>query len=263
MSPLLSAWFRSLREYPQLELAAKRLDPIPKLSLRAAGSFFLDNPGAGVRHYMHLWNIVVAKGSSIMRAPSEPSDSLVAMAKAGDKAAFDRLVQDFRPYLKVVAARMLGNQLAGKGDGSDVVQEALLAAFDNCADCRGHHVEEWQDWVMAILRNQVRKLRRDAFRQRRDPRRERPLAPVSSGDDQLAAPSSSPSAKASKREMTKRLMACVEKLSPEYRNVVLLRNIQELTFEEIARRTNRPKGAVYKLWVRAVRRLGELWGDDS
>jgi hypothetical protein len=64
-----------------------------------------------------------------MRAPtgsSAPSDVAPGAASATDPRAFWHLADDFRPYLKVVAARLLGPSLGGKADPSDIVPQGLL-----------------------------------------------------------------------------------------------------------------------------------------
>ncbi len=47
-------------------------------------------------------------------------------------------------------------------------------------------------------------------------------------------------------------------LRPQYRQVIIMRNLQGLTFEEIAERMERNAGAVRMLWLRAVDKLKQL-----
>jgi RNA polymerase sigma-70 factor (ECF subfamily) len=194
---------------------------------------------------------------------SPGSDRLLATAQSGDPAAFWQLAESYRPYLKAVTARLLGNRLASKADVSDVVQQGLMVAFERLADFRGEDASQWQSWVLAIVRNQAKKLLRHWYRQRRDVRREQPLAAGSSDEHQLAADSSGPSQRAIQREQTARLLAAIERLRPDYREVIQLRNFEDLPFAEVAARMKRTEGAVRVLWTRAVERLRDEWGDES
>ena len=56
-------------------------------------------------------------------------------------------------------------------------------------------------------------------------------------------------------------MAALERLPPDYREVITLRNLQGLSLVEVAGRMGRSHEAVRQLWCRAVRRLREECGD--
>ena len=71
----------------------------------------------------------------------------------------------------------------------------------------------------------------------------------------LAAPGSSPSVRAGRHEMELRLAEALSRLPEDYREVIVLRNIEGLPHEEVARRMDRNVGAVRMLWVRALSRL--------
>jgi RNA polymerase sigma-70 factor, ECF subfamily len=74
-------------------------------------------------------------------------------------------------------------------------------------------------------------------------------------DDMLAAPGSSPSQKAERREQEVLLADVLARLPDEYREVIILRNLEGCAHEEVAQRMNRSTGAVRMLWVRALARL--------
>ena len=73
----------------------------------------------------------------------------------------------------------------------------------------------------------------------------------------LAAPGSSPSEHASRQELELRLADALSRLPADYAEVILLRNVESLPHEEVARRMGRGTGAVRMLWVRALARLRE------
>lgn len=209
-----------------------------------------------------------------MEPPSQKmtaEDGLLAAAKAGDASAFWRLTEGYRPYLRGVVARLVGAQFSAKVDASDIVQQGLLTAFEQFGQFRGTDTKQWQHWILALVRNQARKIVRYWHQEMRDVRRERPIAAGSSGQQgrmdgpsvPLAADGSSPSQQAARRERAARLMAAIHKLPQDYQEVLYLRNFDDLPYAEIAARMNRSEEAVRKLWERAVRRLRQEWGDET
>jgi RNA polymerase sigma-70 factor (ECF subfamily) len=187
--------------------------------------------------------------------PGKPTEGLLAQAQAGDASAFWRLVADYRPYLRSVASRLMGHELASKVDASDVVQQCLLTAYERFAQFRGDSPEQWQHWLLALVRNQTRKLARYWHQQRRDVRRDQALSAESSGDQPLASGSSSPSQKAARRQRAARLLEALGHLPHDYREVIRLRYLENLPYAEIALRLKRSEEAVRKLAERAHRQL--------
>jgi RNA polymerase sigma-70 factor (ECF subfamily) len=122
---------------------------------------------------------------------------------------------------------------------------------------------ELRSWLRTILLNSVRDAaRRYQAGSKRDIRRERELQAVLS-DQGDAAPFSqpeSPSCQLMAAEHVDGLRAALLQLPADYRQVILLRNIERLPFQEIGERMQRSNEAARKLWVRAIDRLRELLG---
>jgi len=78
----------------------------------------------------------------------------------------------------------------------------------------------------------------------------------------LASPRSSPSAQAQRRELVARVADWLAQLPADYRDVIVLRNLERLSFDEVARRVGRTPGAVRMLWLRALDRLQKLAKED-
>ncbi|HEV3262880.1 MAG TPA: sigma-70 family RNA polymerase sigma factor [Gemmataceae bacterium] len=182
--------------------------------------------------------------------------------RPADAAAFWNMAQQYRPYLKAVAQRVLGQRLQGKVDASDVVQQSLVAAVEQFGQFRGQGLAEWQAWLVAIVRNEAINVVRYWSQEERDPHREQSLKEGGPAGLQLAADTSSPGQKAARREQATRLMAAMDRLPPDYREVIVLRNFEALSHGELAARMGRSGEAVRQLWVRAVRRLREELGED-
>ena len=102
---------------------------------------------------------------------------------------------------------------------------------------------------------------------KRDVRREIPIEQVSAALDRSAASfahmladrGGSPSASCRQREQAVALADQLAKLKPDYRDVIVLRNLQGLSFEEIADRMDRKTGAVRMLWLRAIDRFRQVY----
>jgi RNA polymerase sigma-70 factor (ECF subfamily) len=178
-----------------------------------------------------------------------------------DPAPFANLDASFRDRLKALVGRLLDHRLAGKVDASDVVNQGLLVAHARRARFRGDE-SRWQAWVLAIVKRETLKIVRYWHQQRRDVAREQALATGSSAGYEPADDSSTPSHKVEAVEQATHLLAVIERLPPDYRTVVRLRNFEELSYAEIAVRMDRSEEAVRVLWTRAVERLGKELGED-
>jgi RNA polymerase sigma-70 factor (ECF subfamily) len=190
---------------------------------------------------------------------SLPTGGPLAEERPEKASAFWQMVEGLRPYLLRVAARMLPGQLRGKTDPSSIVQRSLLAAWANFSQLEGQDENDWQAWLLKILRNEVRELERYYHRGQRDVERERPIQ-VGSGEGlQPAADDSSPSKQAMRRERAEQVMAILEQLAPDHRQVLQLRNFDELSFTDIAQCMGRSHDAVRQLWVRAVAQFRQAW----
>jgi RNA polymerase sigma-70 factor (ECF subfamily) len=195
----------------------------------------------------------------------DPPEALLARARAGDEGTLGRLLDSYRNYLRLMAGTQMGPALKARVDPSDLVQEALLEAHRDFAHFGGGSEPELLAWLRRILaRNLVDQARRHQA-QARDYSRQESLEALmeQSGSDllqALAARGPSPSSQASRREQGVLLADALERLSPDYREVIVLRNLQHLPFEEVAQRMGRKPGAVRMLWARALEKLGQEMG---
>jgi RNA polymerase sigma-70 factor (ECF subfamily) len=196
-------------------------------------------------------------------------ERLLARARAGDDGALGTLLEQYRAYLLLLARLELGCRLQGKADPVDLVQEAFLEAARHFRTFRGSSEPELAAWLRQILATCLTHLvRRYYGTGARDVRLERPLADGSDRssaavDRGLVASQSSPSQRASRREEAVRLADALEALPADYREVIVLRHLEGLSFPEVARRMGRTLDSVEKLWVRALARLKQALGKDA
>jgi RNA polymerase sigma-70 factor (ECF subfamily) len=185
-------------------------------------------------------------------------------ARAGSREALGQVLETFRAYLLLVADRELDPDLRAKGGASDLVQETFLEAQRDFAGFHGTSIEELRAWLRRLLLNNVANFTRQ-YRQRakRDVGREVPLDAGSSSHERgagLAADTLSPSGQALAHEQAEALARAMERLPPDYRQVLALRHDEQLTFGEIGRRMERTANAARMLWLRAVERLQKDMG---
>ena len=195
-------------------------------------------------------------------APTEIGPLITAF-RAGDPTAGDTLLRRFEPWLKLMARLQLESRFRAKFDPSDVVQQAMLEAVRAFPQFRGSTEGEFTAWLRQILTHALaHEIRRYHGTQKRDLDREVPLEQELTQTsqrlgDMLAATGTSPSQQVVKREQAVVLAEALERLPEDFREVIILRNLEGLPHEEVARRMDRSPGAVRMLWVRALARLRE------
>ncbi len=194
---------------------------------------------------------------------------LLQEARAGDAATLGRLLELYRRYLRLLARVQIGQRLRGKVDASDLVQETFLEAHQNFARFRGTTEAELIRWLRQILAANLADLfRRYLGTQGRDVRLEREIEDAFDRssvllDRGLVAAQSSPSQQAARREQAVLLADALDQLPPDYREVLVLRHLEGLTFPEVARRMERSLDSVEKLWMRGLARLRRVLGGES
>ena len=202
-----------------------------------------------------------------MSPPSSLSVSdLLARARAEQPGELNRLLEACRNYLQIVARAHVESWLRRKEDASDLIQDTLLEVHRGFKNFRGTTEAEWLAWLRRILANNAaNKVRHYRLTAKRQARREVPLAgPTdSSPANDPAAPGDSPSEMLLRKERELLVADALARLSPDHREVILLRNLQRLPFQEVAERMGRSRPAVQMLWMRAIGKLQEeLAGGD-
>jgi RNA polymerase sigma-70 factor (ECF subfamily) len=178
-------------------------------------------------------------------------------------AALGRLLERYRGYLSLLARLQIGRRLQGKVDADDLVQETFLKASRDFAAFRGQDEEALAGWLRQILACRLANLVRHYLgTRRRDQRLERELADQLDQssralDGGLLARGSSPSRQAARREQAVLLADALDRLPDDYREVLILRHLEELSFPDVARSLD----SVKNLWTRALARLRRALGD--
>jgi RNA polymerase sigma-70 factor (ECF subfamily) len=150
---------------------------------------------------------------------------LVVRSQAGDEAAFVELVERYQGRLRRYVRRLPVD--ASKVD--DVLQDVWLTAYRNLPKLR--RPGALAAWLFRIARNAaLAELRRHRVAFELDPE---PEAPASTeGEDDLTP------------QDVARIHACLDRLPPHHREVLVLRFLEQLSYEDIAKVVGRPLGTV-------------------
>jgi RNA polymerase sigma-70 factor (ECF subfamily) len=196
-------------------------------------------------------------------------ESLMAQARAGRPEALGQLLELYRNYLTLFARVQMDMQLRGRVSGSDLVQDTFVRACRYFRDFRGTTEEEFLAWLRKIfIRCAASAVQKELKSRKRDVRREISLGAhlkrlersSQAFDAALVAPVSSPSMEATRRERAALIADELARLPKDYREVIVLRNLEGLSFDEVAKRMGRSAGAVRILWLRALARLRKTAG---
>ena len=162
--------------------------------------------------------------SSVVR---EDEPLLVASARAGDAAAFEELVARYEDKIFRLTSNITGN----REDAEDAMQDAFLKAF---AHLNGFHGESrFYTWLVRIAANEalmrLRKRRPNHFSIDQPIEGDSDLMPR-----ELEEWSPNPEQLYAKSEIDNIVSAFVEQLEDEYRIVLVLRDVEELSTQETA-----------------------------
>jgi RNA polymerase sigma-70 factor (ECF subfamily) len=183
---------------------------------------------------------------------------LLALAQAGSNEAFDRLVELHQDRIYGLLLRLTGSV----EEAEDLAQECFLRACRALNQFQGGAA--FYTWLYRIALNLVRSGRR-AGQKRRE--KEIPIAALAAGSDryeepgtaaegiELAAVQSGPEELAERQEMVRNVQQALDELSVEHREVVVLRDVEGLDYEEIAALVGASREAVKS---RLHRARGEL-----
>jgi RNA polymerase sigma-70 factor (ECF subfamily) len=166
-------------------------------------------------------------------APSLATDEIIERCLNGDQAAWESIVRLYRRKVFNVAYKFVGRH----DQAEDLTQDVFLKLYKSLDtfDRRAN----FQTWLISVSRNlcidhyrAVRK-ERETINRDVDPADFAPVAPDPRADTQLE-----------QRDRVRLLRRALDKLAPTLRTAVMLRDIQELTYQEIADKLHLPEGTV-------------------
>ena len=180
-----------------------------------------------------------------MRAETEADGDVVRAVLAGDRERYAQLVERYRDRYARYAARMLGSTDAAE----DAVQDAFVRAYDQLAQCQDPN--KFVGWFFLILRNRC-------FAERR---RNRTQAPLEAADQVAAADRTDGGTETAERRRA--LQLALLELTPDQREVFVLKHVEGLSYGEIAERLSTSVPSLKMRMHRAYDRLREQLRDHK
>lgn len=185
-------------------------------------------------------------GLKLSTDPGVDDAALVARARAGERQAFSALVRRHRATVYRVCYRVLGDH----EDAEDATQEAFLRAYQKLDTFRGQSA--FKTWLLRLTVNV-------SLNERGRRKRPIPLAGAAADSaETYPAPEPGPEAEALRSETVARVHQCLQALKPNHRIAVILRDLEGLSYAEVAATLAVPEGTA-KGWAhRGRERLKEL-----
>jgi RNA polymerase sigma-70 factor (ECF subfamily) len=183
--------------------------------------------------------------------PHQSGTTLLERARTGSPEAVNLLYERVSARVLGYIRLRLGRELRSRLESRDILQATLLKSFENLREFRGNETGSLLAWLARIADNEILDAFDRVHRQKRDVARETPL------DDAAPVPAITRSAlsRIIIDERARQLEAALDTLSPDHRDVILMRKFAELSFAEIGRRTGRSADASRMLFARAMAAL--------
>lgn len=177
---------------------------------------------------------------AVNRTPAE--SEMVAKARLGDPAAFEEIVRTYLPRVLAVAQNLVGRA----GDAEDVAQEVFFKVHQKLANFREE--ASLYTWLYRVTVNTA-----TDFMKRRS---HRPLGQVEELDNLPVQDSGdTPLAAVARADLAREVRAAIQEVPGAFRTVLVLREIEQLTYEEIAKTMKCSIGTVESRLFRARARL--------
>ena len=169
------------------------------------------------------------------------TSALVRSLGAGDQQATERLLDRHRDRLKRMVAIRMHLALTARIDPSDIVQEALILAAQRLPQYVEQQPIAFYPWLRQLTFERLIELHRYHMeREKRSVRREVPLElalsdrSASQLADRLVDRSLDPKSRLVRRELRQRVRAALDDLPESYREVLVLRHLEQLSVEDAA-----------------------------
>jgi len=199
------------------------------------------------------------------RTTVHKTQELVALAQDGDSSALDQLCRVYGERVQRIVRFRMGRELRGKLESMDLVQDAFVAAVKDLGKFEYQNEGDFLRWMSKIAENRIRDNLKRLHADKRDIRREVPIdhRVLPAGDDCPRMPepirTTTPSVIMSFSEDLDRLENAMNLLKPEYREVIVLNQIEGISLKKIGDRLSKSPDAVRMLVARAMASLASAF----
>jgi RNA polymerase sigma-70 factor, ECF subfamily len=184
----------------------------------------------------------ISKSSVSQSTGQDELDYIVAQARSGDRQAFNRLVLHYQDIIVNLCVNLTGNRC----DGEDVAQDTFIKAFEQINSFRGD--AQFSTWIHTIAVNLCRNKQRSFWQKlfRRSVSIGLPLFDDDDTSDTVDVVDSSmhPNQQLEHKELQTQIKRSLLKLPVRFRELIVLREIRQLSYSEIAVILGVPEGTV-------------------
>lgn len=193
---------------------------------------------------------------------------LVTLAQTGDEAALNRLCNVYGERVRRIIRLRMGKELRSKMESMDLVQDAFISALQSLKNFTYKNEGDFLRWLSTIAENRIRDNVEKIHTDKRDIRKEIPLKDNSQSQDSFfrtpgPVTSTTPSMILSRYEELDKLEKAVDRIKPEYRQVIVWARIEGLSHKEIGERLGKQPHAITVLLSRALAALADTFEDDQ
>jgi RNA polymerase sigma-70 factor (ECF subfamily) len=190
---------------------------------------------------------------------------LVTLAKGGNEPALEQLCSVYGERVRRIIRLRMGVEIRPRLDSMDLVQDALVSALGGLKDFSYKNEGDFLRWLARITQNELRDNLDKIYTDKRDIRKEVRLqnyGPTTDGGF-AGTPgpieATTPSVIMSKKEDLDKLEKAIDRLKPDYREVIVLAKIDGLSYKEIADKLGKSIDSVGHLLSRAMVALTEAF----
>ncbi|MBQ7109245.1 MAG: sigma-70 family RNA polymerase sigma factor [Clostridia bacterium] len=182
---------------------------------------------------------------------------LIKQAQMGDNKAFELLIDEHFKKIYNIAYRLSGNE----ADASDMTQEVLIKIFRHIGSFSGN--SKFSTWVYRVATNtcldELKKIKRRSTYSLD--------AELDTGENEVVVQvrdeAPTPDIAAEQKELSAAVGKAIKRLSPDHSAVVILRDIQGMSYEEVAKILNCSVGTVKSRLNRGRAQLKKILEKDS
>jgi len=183
---------------------------------------------------------------------SQDEKYLLSRAKKGDIEAFEQLIEEYQKKIFNIALKLIGNY----DDASELTQEVLIRIYRSIGKFKEQ--SSFATWIYSITKNVCY----DELRKRKNKNIVSLDQDILCGEDevqrQLPDTGPSPGETVERNETVKIVNEAIQALSTEHKMVIVMRDIEGLSYEDIAKVLDCPEGTVKSRINRARKALKEI-----
>lgn len=183
--------------------------------------------------------------------PETPDDEVIGRVRGGDVEAFSLLVRRYQKRMLNTAFRMCGDY----EDSCDIVQDSFIAAFKGLKGFRGE--SSFPTWLTGIVMNNAR----NRLKQKKSLRSSTVFldekGPQDSCFPEIPSAVESPFEHVGNKEIQAAVEACLQTIEPDFREALVLRDIQQYSYAEVGAILGLAEGTVKSRLFRAREAMKE------